>query len=83
MRTRRTSANRDADALRSNMTALRLPFMLEHHQAFAQSAADKQWSHLDYLTADHHQPRLQAVGGHLQQRRRAHLGPAGPPAAPR
>ena len=50
MRTRRTPANRDADALRSNMTALRLPFMLEHHQAFAQTAADKQWSHLDYLT---------------------------------
>ena len=50
MRTRRAPANRDADALRSNMTALRLPFMLEHHQAFAQTAADKQWSHLDYLT---------------------------------
>jgi DNA replication protein DnaC len=50
MRTRRTPANRDADALRSNMTALRLPFMLEHHQAFAQTAADKQWSHLQYLT---------------------------------
>jgi DNA replication protein DnaC len=50
MRTRRTPANRDVDALRANMTALRLPFMLEHHQAFAQTAADKQWSHLDYLT---------------------------------
>ena len=50
MRTRRTRANRDADALRSNMSALRLAFMLEHHQAFAQTAADKQWSHLDYLT---------------------------------
>ena len=24
--------------------------MLEHHHAFAQTAADKQWSHLDYLT---------------------------------
>jgi DNA replication protein DnaC len=50
MRTRRVPANRDADALRSNMTALRLPFMLEHHQAFAQTAADKSWSHLHYLT---------------------------------
>ena len=50
MRTRRTTTNHDADALRSNMTALRLPFMLEHHQAFAQTAADKQWSHLQYLT---------------------------------
>jgi DNA replication protein DnaC len=50
MRTRRAPANRDVDALRANMTALRLPFMLEHHQAFAQTAADKQWSHLDYLT---------------------------------
>lgn len=50
MRTRRATTNRDADALRSNMTALRLAFMLEHHQALAQTAADKQWSHLDYLT---------------------------------
>ncbi len=50
MRTRRANATRDADALRTNMTALRLPFMLEHHQAFAQTAADKQWSHLHYLT---------------------------------
>ena len=50
MRTRRAQAHRDVDALRQHMAALRLPFMLEHHQAFAQTAADKHWSHLDYLT---------------------------------
>jgi len=47
---RRAQAHPDVDALRQHMTALRLPFMLEHHQAFAQSAAEKHWSHLDYLT---------------------------------
>ena len=31
-------------------SALNLPFMLENHQALAQTAADKHWSHLDYLT---------------------------------
>jgi DNA replication protein DnaC len=40
----------DADALHSHMGALNLPFMLEHHQVYAQSAADKSWSHLQYLT---------------------------------
>ncbi len=50
MRTRREQPHPDADALRAHMNALRLPFMLEHHQAFAQSAADKHWSHLEYLT---------------------------------
>jgi len=43
-------SNTDADALRAHMGELKLPFMLENHQAFAQSAADKQLSHLDYLT---------------------------------
>jgi len=50
MPTRRAPVHPDADALRQHMTALRLPFMLEHHQAFAHSAADKHWSHLEYLT---------------------------------
>ena len=52
MRTRRdqTRPNSDADALRANLGALNPPFMLENHQAFAQIAADKQWSHLNYLT---------------------------------
>lgn len=50
MRTRPAPTRPDADALRQHMDALRLPFMLEHHQEFAQSAADKQWSHLEYLT---------------------------------
>lgn len=50
MRTRREQAHPDADALRSHLSTLNLPFMLENHQGFAQSAADKHWSHLDYLT---------------------------------
>jgi len=45
-----THSTPDADALRAHMASLKLPFMLENHQAFAQSAADKQLSHLDYLT---------------------------------
>ena len=45
-----TQSITDADALRAHMGALKLPFMLENHQAFAQRAADKQFSHLDYLT---------------------------------
>ena len=40
----------DVLSLSRHMSALKLPFMLEHHQAYAQSAADKHWSHLDYLT---------------------------------
>jgi DNA replication protein DnaC len=51
MATRRDPAHVEADALRAKCSALNLPFMLENHQAFAQSAADKHWSHLDYLTA--------------------------------
>ena len=51
MPTRRdqTLANVAADALRAHLGALNLPFMLEHHQAYAQTATDKHWSHLDYL----------------------------------
>ena len=36
MATRRAPALVDADALRSKFIALNLPFMLEHHQAYAQ-----------------------------------------------
>lgn len=50
MRARRDQIHHDLDALRSHLSALKLPFMLEHHQALAQTAADKQWSHLHYLT---------------------------------
>src|SRR6476661_4005873 len=50
MPTRRDQAHPDTDALRSHLGALNLPFMLENHQTLAQTAADKQWSHLDYLT---------------------------------
>jgi len=38
------------ETLHAYMDVLRLPFMREHHQAYAQIAAEKQWSHLDYLT---------------------------------
>jgi DNA replication protein DnaC len=47
---KQTQPTTDTDALRAHMGALKLPFMLQNHQAFAQSAADKQLSHLDYLT---------------------------------
>ena len=40
----------DTRALRAHLAALKLPFMLANHQAFAQSAADKQWSHLNYIS---------------------------------
>lgn len=48
MRTRREQTR--AETLPAYMEALRLPFMREHHQAYAQTAAEKHWSHLDYLT---------------------------------
>ena len=40
----------DVDALCSHLGALNLPFMRENHQTLAQTAADKHWSHLNYLT---------------------------------
>ena len=40
----------DANALCSQLGALNLSFMRENHQALAQAAADKHWSHLHYLT---------------------------------
>lgn len=42
-------AHPDADALCRHMGTLKLPFMRENHQALAQSATTKHWSHLDYL----------------------------------
>ncbi len=48
MRTRCERAR--PQTLHAYMDVLRLPFMREHHQAYAQTAAEKQWSHLDYLT---------------------------------
>ena len=51
MATRRDQAQLDAGTtLRSQLRALNLPFMLENYQAYAQTAADKHWSHLEYLT---------------------------------
>ena len=46
----RKKAQSDAEALHSHLKALNLPFMLGNHQALAQSASEKQWSHLNYLT---------------------------------
>ena len=46
----RDQAHPDTNALRQQLSVLRLPFMLEHHQALAQTAADKPWSHLEYLS---------------------------------
>ena len=54
MPTRRDQAHAhtdaDADALRAHLHALNLPFTRENHQLFAQTAAEKHWSHLNYLT---------------------------------
>ena len=50
MNTHPEPAHADVDALRSQLGTLKLPFMLEHHQSLAQTAADKHWSHLDYLS---------------------------------
>ena len=49
MSTHSEPAHPDVDALRSQLGTLKLPFMLEHHQMLAQTAAEKHWSHLDYL----------------------------------
>jgi len=49
MRTRPDQDHADVDALRSHLGTLKLPFMLENHQALAKTAADKHWSHLNYL----------------------------------
>ena len=50
MKTPPDKAHPDADAMRAHLSALKLPFMLENYQVLAQTAADKQWSHLDYFS---------------------------------
>ncbi len=50
MRTRPDQADANIDVLRSHLGRLKLSFMLDNHQALAKTAADKHWSHLDYLT---------------------------------
>lgn len=45
-----TQSDADTAALQACLTALKLPFMLANHQALAQMAAQKQWSHLHFLT---------------------------------
>jgi DNA replication protein DnaC len=52
MRTRAeagAAADAHGAALDAQLAALNLPFMRQHCRALAQSAADKQWSHLHYL----------------------------------
>ena len=39
----------DRDALLAHLVTLRLPFTLASYLSFAQIAADKQWSHLQFL----------------------------------
>ena len=39
----------DRDALLAHLVALRLPFTLANYLSFAQIAADKQWSHVQFL----------------------------------
>ncbi len=43
-------AHPDALSMQAKLTALNLPFMRENFQPLAQTAADKQWSHIDYFT---------------------------------
>ena len=50
MKTRPDQAHADVDALRLHLAKLKLSFMLENHQALAKTAADKHWSHLDFLS---------------------------------
>lgn len=50
MTVRRDHPHPDAEALSSHLSVLKLPFMLEQHRTMAKTAADKHWSHLDYLS---------------------------------
>jgi DNA replication protein DnaC len=51
MRTRRElQPAPSTDALCARLLALNLPFMHEHHQPLAATAADKHWSHINYLS---------------------------------
>jgi len=49
-RQRQLDLHPQAAVLRAQLTALNLTFIRDNHQALAQTAADKHWSHLDYLT---------------------------------
>ena len=47
---RARQAHPDALSAQAKLTALNLPFMREHYQPLANTAADKQWSHINYFT---------------------------------
>ena len=49
MRTRRKVPD-GPHTLRAQLETLNLPFMLGNYQSLAKTSAEKQWSHLDYLT---------------------------------
>jgi DNA replication protein DnaC len=46
---RRNDTEPVPEPLPAHLAALNLPFMHEHYQALAHTAADKHWSHIDYL----------------------------------
>lgn len=46
----KTAGTTASQQLRAHLATLNLPFIDENHQAYAQSAADKHWSHVEYLT---------------------------------
>ena len=50
MRTRLRKVQAGADPLRAHLEVLNLPVMLGNYQTLAKTAADKQWSHLDFLS---------------------------------
>lgn len=47
--TRARATQPEDNALRAQLSALNLPFIREQHEALAHTAADKHWSHLEYL----------------------------------
>ena len=50
MRTRPHKTPADPDPLSAQLHTLNLPFMLGNYQSLAKTSAEKQWSHLDYLS---------------------------------
>jgi len=50
MRKPKTDPNLAPDSLAQRLAAMGLPFMYENYQDLARTAAEKHWSHLDYLT---------------------------------
>ena len=49
-RARKADTQPSGDPLCGHLEYLKLPYVLEHYQALAQTAAAEQWSHVDYLS---------------------------------